>query len=569
MGVAMPWIDNFFTVVSPEQFIQGVQAYWIVPAGMLVLYFYGRFRFNTPDYSITADGASRRGLLTPAPPIFTTSRSRFNRYARRYVLILEIAFLGFIFFASVLSDIGKVTRLGLPDMSSDSVQYRAVLALFFLTGFLSSFPGFKDLDAWILKKLHEAALIPDEVRLLAVQLFEAPYVPGTRAASAVRSMLISRDTIKVADGLATGGLESTVLKLLWLNFQPKSKTEKKHMWVKVKLERDINDVQTTLDQTRKELLAYFKDQEKAVTENVKDIDAYLADNAEGIGIAQLIERRHDLQEKCDALFYRMCIIEALWVFATRSAPEDIGEALSELGFKVDVQATRIMDWDAVTRITLVVLGIMLIFNALFAAFVSYFNLATVPALRPGRETVLRFAIIGTLSYLIVMFIVIKLKRYWRRDNDPHRHRPENTLAAIYCYLLCLPLFFAISLYIREGQVSIAPLLFAINQGVLAYFVATYVDRSLQNQDLSWRLAVWQGVVQGITTLGVMNLAPPAPGNTASALVQFEISLFFMFQSGIAGCLMGLLFQYFYRRTKAQPGRVLGDLTLNLKTSEVG
>jgi hypothetical protein len=341
------------------------------------------------------------------------------------------------------------------------------------------------------------------------------------------------------------------------------------MWVKVKLERDINDVQSTLDQTRKELLAYFKDQEKAVPENVKDIDAYIADNIEGNGIAQLIERRHDLQEKCDALFYRMCVIEVLWIFATRSAPEDIGEALSELGFKVDVQATRIMDWDAVARITLVVLGIMLIFNALFAAFVSYFNLTTVPALRPSRETVLRFAIIGTLSYLIVMFIVIKLKRYWRRDSDPHRHRPENTLAAIYCYLLCLPFFFALSLYIRQGDISIAPLLFAINQGVLAYFVAMYVDRSLHNQDLSWRLAVWQGVVQGITTLGVMNLAPPAPGSSASAFEVFEISLFFMLQSGIAGCLMGLLFQYFYRRTKAQSGQILGDLTLNLKTSEVG
>ncbi len=55
-------------------------------------------------------------LITPAPPMFTTRRSRYNRYANRYVLILEAAFIGFIFFYTVVTDIGKVMNLEFPDL---------------------------------------------------------------------------------------------------------------------------------------------------------------------------------------------------------------------------------------------------------------------------------------------------------------------------------------------------------------------------------------------------------------------------------------------------------------------
>src|SRR5690349_7500705 len=153
MGSLQTYIDQ----APLNYWIEFGKTFWIIPAGMVALYFYGRSRFNTPNYALAAqEGAN---LLTLAPPIFTTLRSRFNRFALWYILILEIAFLVFIFLYSLVADIAPFIDLkSLPSGMSQTVQHRALWALFCLTGLFSSFPGFKDVDAWILQRLHQAAL---------------------------------------------------------------------------------------------------------------------------------------------------------------------------------------------------------------------------------------------------------------------------------------------------------------------------------------------------------------------------------------------------------------------------
>lgn len=185
---------------------------------MVALYFYGRFHFNTLEYSL--DIGSRSGptssvgvrLITPAPPIFTTSRARFNRYSRRYVMILEAAFIALIFFSTLIADAGRVANLELPmPPSTESLQYKAIWALFALTGLLSSFPGFKDIDNWLLRTLHRAAFIPDDVRILAEKLYASPFKPNVSAIAAVRPSLGARDMIRAAQGDLTGSLEQRVI----------------------------------------------------------------------------------------------------------------------------------------------------------------------------------------------------------------------------------------------------------------------------------------------------------------------------------------------------------------------
>jgi hypothetical protein len=46
-----------------------------------------------------------------------------------------------------------------------------------LTGLLSSFPLFKDIDTWLLRKLHRAAFIPDDARDLAKKLYNSEFEP--------------------------------------------------------------------------------------------------------------------------------------------------------------------------------------------------------------------------------------------------------------------------------------------------------------------------------------------------------------------------------------------------------
>jgi hypothetical protein len=137
----------------------------------------------------------------------------------------------------MFSDIATVMNFQLPSLTAESIQFRAVLGLFCLTGLLSSFPGFKDLDNWMLRKLHQSALIPDDARLLARQLFEVPFVTNSIIAANLSSSPLSRDTIRIAaERRASGLVENNLLKTLYLIDQLQHKiANSKYNRFKVKL----------------------------------------------------------------------------------------------------------------------------------------------------------------------------------------------------------------------------------------------------------------------------------------------------------------------------------------------
>jgi hypothetical protein len=330
-------IYDYFSLTPPE-IGSSLQTYWIVPAGMVALYFYGMFHFNSPDYSLAlgtpgeaATSPAGVRLITPAPPMFTTSRARFNRYARRYVMILQIAFIAIIFFSSVIGDIGRVANLELPTLpSAESLQYKAIWALFALTGLLSSFPGFKDIDNWLLGSLHRAAFIPDDARILAETLYACPFAPTTAAIRAVRPYLTSRDMTRVADRTATGSLEQRVIQVLCLRAQLQATMSTgKYTGFKIKLERDLREVENQSNGLKTVLTNYMRDQERLVPDNIVDIDAFFDKNSVNLDVTELLERRHELQGKCDTIYETMCLLTALSVFATESMPEDVDRTLAE------------------------------------------------------------------------------------------------------------------------------------------------------------------------------------------------------------------------------------------------
>src|SRR3954468_7205932 len=189
---------------------------WTVPVGMAVLYFYGLSHFNTPQYSLALSSGESSRLITQTPAIFTTTRARYNNYAYRYVAILEIAFLGFLFAHSVIEDAATIGKVQLPNWADQPLHYRVVLALFILTGLLSSFPLIKQIDAWLLDNLHKSAYIPDDAKNLAEKLYNCAFSPPADVRRLVLSTLNMRDTIRVADGRAAGLLEKRVFDILCL-----------------------------------------------------------------------------------------------------------------------------------------------------------------------------------------------------------------------------------------------------------------------------------------------------------------------------------------------------------------
>jgi hypothetical protein len=532
--------------------LQVMQVYWIIALGMLVLYLHGQTRFNSLEYAIDFAGRGESGdvaggrLITPAPPIFTTSRRRYNRFALYYVAILEVAFLAIVFFSSLVADAGHLLtgeEITLPT-AADPLQHRALFAFGALTGLLSSFPGLKDLDAWLMRTLHKAAYIPDDARILAESLYDAPFSPSPETLAAVRSSLVSRDAIRAADGRLTGALEQRLVQMVCLRTALFAAISAgKYTGFRIKLDRDLRGVTNRCQELRAALSAYLHDQEKIVPVEVTDIDTHIAANAGNPEIAALAARRHELQDKCDGLYETLCLLAALAAFATETDSEDMSEALAKLGFTVTCKRLPLMDWDAVARVVLSMFMILLAANACYA-LVGYVR--GIPAVALDRAHIIKYAIVFTVNYATILILAIKRKRKWRAEGSSDGQRPENLILALIAYAVSLAFTVPISYFLR-GDLTIAPFLYASSQAVLGYFIGVYIDRG-NSSTISFTTAAWQGALQLVATLTASLCSAPLPGAASSLLDVLSVNVAVALQSALSGFLIGVLFQHFYKRT---------------------
>jgi hypothetical protein len=438
---------------------------------------------------------------------------------------------------------------GSPFSFGDSVtlQHKVLIALFALTGLLSSFPGFKDIDGWLLQTLHRAAFIPDDARILAEKLYEAPFSPPPAALAGVRSTLTTRDAIRAADGRLAGALEQRLIAILCLRNQLQSiMADGKFTDFRIKLDRDLRQAANRSQELRTALTAYLVDQEKLVPVDVLDMDAYMSANIDKWDIRALSARRQELQARCDTLYETLCLLTALSAFATELTPEDMSEMLHELGFTISVPPIPLFDWDAVARVIGSMFLILLIANAAYVALAYLRGTGTEGVLIPNRARVIGYSLTFTLNYSIVMILAIKLKRKWRREGAPNFDRPENLLIALAAYAVSLLFTIPFSIYLR-GEFTIAPFLFASSQAVLGYFIGIYVDRVGKSAGISFTAAAWQGALQLAATLIAFLGSPSLPGTTGNFLDVLSFSAFVAIQSAVSGFSIGVLFQHFYKR----------------------
>lgn len=559
------------TVSNLSALTQQLLTYWIVPAGMLALYFYGRFHFNTPDYALELNDEAGRPLAEPgrlitlAPPIFTTSRSRFDRFAFRYILILEALFLVAIFLPSLLSDAGRILALKPPvPPTSETLQYRALFALFALTGLLSSFPLLKELDGWILKRLHGAAFIPEDAKRLAELLHDADLFPSSATATTVWQALSKRDLLKVAKGEAAGRLEKMLLRTLCLKTELTELTrEPQYLSFKLKLKRDLDEISAVSANLGPSLNDYFDAQEQCVPNNVTDIDAYIEANIDTREIKELGARRQQLQKLCSDFHYRLCLITSLLVYGTKGTPDKIGETLKKVGFQVEVVATPAWDWNTITLIALAIFTTLLAINValLFLIFLGKIDNDWSRLLT--RSTMLWDALIDTIPFGIVILAAIRMKRWWFTHG---RNQSENLLSAVGAFIIGT-LYYLVTDYISSGRVSAAPLLLAATPCVAGYFVGVYVDRSMGRQSHSPGLTLLQAAAQGVAAVfGIYFLI-----NFADVMQNVYILSYAGLEAAAVGLVIGFLFQRHYQPTELQPQdsqgktvKIVADLVLKLK-----
>lgn len=165
-------------------------------------------------------------------------------------------------------------------------------------------------------------------------------------------------------------------------------------------------------------------------------------------------------------------------------------------------------------------------------------------LMPDRTSVVRFALLFTVVYSAIIIIAIKLKRKWHRADEPDPDRPENLIIGLISYAASLLAFsIPFGIYLRGGM-TIAPFLYAINQGILGYFIGVYVDRSLKHQGISLVVPLWQGALQ-LAVILIATIVTPLPN--LGSQNELYASAFSAAQSFLSGFLIGVLFQYFDQR----------------------
>jgi hypothetical protein len=309
------------------------QQFWLLPLGMIVIYFFARYHFNTPDYALVSAGLPDSSsadlpktsplarLRTSAPPIFTTPRDRYRKSEIKYVLGLEVAYLCLTIFPDLIAAIPNfqaADKAFLTDFIGKSFSNRAILGALLCTGFLSSFPLFREFDAWLLKTLHGQASIPDDAEQTADQLFEVGYKRNCQTMRQIRESAKSPHLRLVADGFLTGSLEMKWLNVRCLAESLKDLLQDSRYWAfKRKFHQEFQDITASITHLRQTVADQLAIQNTVVpSTGLTDIDEWINDNASDEFVRKLKVERDKVIFEIDALFYRMCLFTSLVVYAT-------------------------------------------------------------------------------------------------------------------------------------------------------------------------------------------------------------------------------------------------------------
>jgi hypothetical protein len=561
-------VYDLIALLDSEQSRKVLANIWTVPVGMVVLYFYGLSHFNTPQYSLELSSGEPFRLITQTPPIFTTTRARYNNYAYRYVFILELVYLIFLFAHSVIEDAATIGKLQLPNWGDQPLHYRVVLALFVLTGLLSSFPVIKQIDAWLLENLHKSAFIPGDAKNLAEKLYNCPFIAPPDVRRSVQAVLNMRDTIRVAEGKASGVLERRVFEILCLRSLLQARRGERFAEFKIILDRDFRALTEQSQNIRSAVVSYLRAQERMVPETASDIDLYISEKAGAEGMLELSERRQELQARCDGVYESLCLVVALSVFATEFDPEDIDSAIGEMGFSTTVDRLPPSDWNTIGLIGASTFVLMLAFNGLYVLFGHLSGLFDkYPIMMPSRVDIIRYAVIYTFAYAIVIWLSIAFKRRWRRIDDGEL-RPEDLLLAVFGYFATVWLNVIFSLILRGGQLTYAPFLYALNQAILGFFIGLYIDRSMKCPAVSVGLAFIQAAAQATGAVIATTLSPSVFSPTFD-LLDLQIAAFASLQAAFSGFIISILFQRLYGRTRSAGLQLAPKLQATYQTIPAG
>jgi hypothetical protein len=542
--------------------------YWLLPVGMIVIYFFARYHFNTPDYALVraslpdSPGADEpkasplARLRTSAPPIYTTPRDRYRKAEIMYVLGLEAAYLCLTVFPDALTALPQLQ--GGHEFLAQSFDNRAIIGALLLTGFLSSFPLVRDFDAWLLASLHGHASIPDDAEETADQLFEVGYRRCPTVLNDVLEGIKSPQFLAVAAGTCTGALEDRWLNVRCLAGSLKNvlQDSSRFRTFQRKFRPELLDINLCIGRTRARVAEFATLQSTVVpADGIANIDDWIDGHLSQPAVKSLKIERDKLVFEVEALFYRMCLFTSLVVYATEQNLERINAALLKIGFPVKVNVPPRNPWDAVLIAGLVTLLVTLVPTLVYTFTVLGLGIDPgelghqVPGgpREAGVWALVTCIFHGTAALVATLRTVREIKARRANGLDLAVHDPITRNAVIAAQASVIPALVLISFALGNGTRIVDAICWIPLAFITAYFTGGYTRSFFDGRSARFlKPAVQGGCMAAASVLLSLVLVPFAPG-------QHLPPIFWMFMSyaGITAGLIGLTLGAVFRHQLAK------------------
>jgi hypothetical protein len=360
---------------------EDISQYWLLAVGAIIVFFFAKTHFNSPDYALSRHkldsvtvilpkNSPAARLRTPAPPIFTTPRDRYRRAEWTYIVVIEAAFLFLSFFPDLLANIPGFEKLA--SVSGASLNTHIVAATLLVTGFLTSFPGVREADKWVVKFLHDSASIPDDSEQTAGELFKAHYKPDPDILATIVVQIRSSTMRAVSDGTIAGLLEERWLQIRCLAEKLKNVLgNRRYRQFMKKFEEEFDDIYAAVLRLREVVIKYEESQDKILAGKVVDIDEWLYASSSDPNVKKVKDERDKLTFDVEALHYRICLFCSLMAYSIELTDAEISTRLNNLGW-LDIQIIlpARKPWDILLTAGAATLVVCFIISAFYALIVQ-------------------------------------------------------------------------------------------------------------------------------------------------------------------------------------------------------
>ncbi len=566
-----------------EPFLSVLTRYWLAVVGAGVLAVFAAYHFNSPDYLLSKDaqadgedaGSNPEKVALArtkieAPPILTTRRERYRRSQVKYIAALETVFIFYVMFPELFSTMAEMwqVKIIVPEAERDRVIY----GLFGLMGLYATFPGVNRFDKMIREKLHQQAIIPEDVKQTAARMFKADYKPPDGPDGIVSTALDGmHETLKQIDYEETNDpLKQGWIRLSCIHAQLKEmlltdEFSRLHHFLSPEAD-DIGREYTQRQQQLVELIAkeaqIKPSRGKQMKEGKEEEELAKLNTLEA---EFLLGIRKSLRFKIEVLHYRICLLHSMMLFASEKTATNIQSRFRAIGYDVVVPPMPKMDWESIIKTLMTISVVVFVPSLAYYVVKERFDIVTPEGsgitVPESMDQTLFWSVNILVLHALCIFIAMWTKNWLAKERAKAEHRRRGRLRSKFVenfmvFGLCYGATYLLGVFLfypdHEMRVFRVGIPWATVPAVTGYFVGFYMDRVMTGLEVVWWRKYFQGILMGLfAAVASFLFTPPTPIVEDIPAIIWLYVLYISGMQVLIGVGVGWIFPKSYRnRLKA-------------------